>query len=128
MFKSLSPNLKSSITRSITQTFEQYMTEIQWDPEHYDMADFMKRWSEYITEKALWYEKIPDDVKYATQFHEEIAVRINEVIQKVLSEPPSEEQITTIQQMQEVLNTQYVYECKAEAAFVEAELKKHYKA
>ncbi|REB08497.1 hypothetical protein DVB69_04980 [Sporosarcina sp. BI001-red] len=128
MFKSLSPNLKSSITRSITQTFEQYMTEIEWDPERYDMAHFMKRWSEYITEKALWYEKIPDDVKYATQFHEEVAVRINEVIQKVLSEPPSEEQIATIQQMQEALNTQYMYECKAEAAFVEAELKKHYKA
>lgn len=124
MFKSLSPNLKSSITRSITQTFEQYMTEIEWDPDRYDMADFMKRWSEYITEKALWYEKIPDDVKYATQFHEEIASRINEVIQKVLSEPPSEEQIATIQQMQEKLDTHYVYECKAEAAFVEAELKK----
>lgn len=128
MFKSLSPNLKSSITRSITQTFEQYMTEIEWNPDRYDMADFMKRWSEYITEKALWYEKIPDDVKYATQFHEEIASRINEVIQKVLSEPPSEEQIATIQQMQEKLNTQYVYECKAEATFVEAELKKRYNA
>lgn len=126
MFKSLSPNLKSSITRSITQTFEQYMAEIEWDPERYDMNDFMKRWSEYISEKALWYGKIPDDVKHATEFHEDIATRINQVIQKVLSEPPSEEQIATIQQMQEELNTKYVYECKAEAAFVEAQLKKHY--
>lgn len=128
MFKSLSPNLKSSITRSITQTFEQYMAEIEWDSDRYDMNDFMKRWSEYISEKALWYEKIPDKVKQATEFHEDIAKRINEVIQKVLNEPPSEEQIATIQQMQEELNTQYVYECKAEAAFVEAQLKKQYEA
>ncbi len=128
MFKSLSPNLKSSITRSITLTFEQYMTEIEWNSDRYDMEDFMKRWSEYITEKALWYEKIPDDVKHATQFHEEIAVRINEVIQKALSEPPSEDQIATIEQMQEAHNTKYLYECKAEAAFVEAELKKKFNA
>ena len=128
MFKSLSPNLKSSITRSITQTFEQYMTEIEWNPDRYDMNVFMKRWSEYITKKALWYEKIPDDVKYSVEFHEDVAKRINEVIQKVLSEPPSEDQIATIQQMQEELNTQYVYECKAEAAFVEAQLKQRYNA
>lgn len=124
MFKSLSPNLKSSITRSITQTFEQYMAEIAWDPDRYDMNDFMKRWSDYITEKALWYEKIPDDVKMSPKFHEDVAVRINEVIRKVLSEPPSEDQIAAIQHMQEELDTQYVYECKAEASYVEAELKK----
>ncbi|WP_040287534.1 hypothetical protein [Sporosarcina koreensis] len=124
MFKSLSPNLKSSITRSITQTFEQYMAEIGWDPDRYDMNDFMKRWSEYITKKALWYEKIPDDVKLSAEFHEDVATRINEVIRKVLSEPPSEEQIASIQQMQEKLETQYFYECKAEAAYVESELKK----
>ncbi|WP_432354101.1 hypothetical protein [Sporosarcina sp. A2] len=128
MFKSLSPNLKSSITRSITQTFEQYMTEIEWNPDRYDMIEFMKRWSEYITKKALWYEKIPDDVKYSTQFHEDVAVRINEVIQKVLSEPPSEDQIATIEQIQEEHDTKFAYECKAEAAFVEAELKKRFQA
>ncbi|GKV69174.1 hypothetical protein NCCP2716_16720 [Sporosarcina sp. NCCP-2716] len=128
MFKSLSPNLKSSITRSITQTFEQYMTEIEWDPERYDMNDFMKRWSEYITKKALWYSKIPDDVKHSAEFHEDVASRINEVIRKVLSEPASEDQIASIEQMQEDLNTEYIYECKAEAAFVEAELKKRMNA
>ncbi|MDW0108661.1 hypothetical protein QT716_01210 [Sporosarcina aquimarina] len=128
MFKSLSPNLKSSITRSITQTFEQYMTEIEWNPDRYDMADFMKRWSEYITKKALWYEKIPNDIKHSPKFHEETATRINEVIQKILSEPPSEEQIVTIQKMQEEHNTRYGYDCKAEAAFVEAELNKRYKS
>ena len=100
------------------------MAEIEWNPDHYDMNDFMARWSDYITKKALWYEKIPDNVKHSTEFHEDVAKRINEVIQKVLSEPASEEQIVTIQQMQEKLNTQYVYECKAEAAFVEGQLKK----
>lgn len=123
MFKDLSPNIKSSITRSITQTFEQYMANIAWDEEEYSIEDFMATWREYITTKALWYSKIPDEMKLDPKFHEDLAQRINEVIQRVISEPPSEDQIASIQMMQEKLDTHYTYDCKAEAVYVENLLK-----
>ncbi len=125
MFKDLSPNLKSSITRSITQTFEQYMSDIEWSAEKYSIDDFIANWREYITTKALWYTKIPDDMKSDSVFHEDLAQRINEIIARLLGEPPSQEQIATIQTMQEQLNTHYEYGCKAEAVYVETLLKNH---
>ena len=72
-------------------------------------------WREYITVKALWYSKIPDEMKIDPEFHEDLAQRINEIIARILSEPPSEEQIVAIQSMQEELDTHYEYHCKAEA-------------
>lgn len=123
MYNDLSPNIKSSITRSITQTFEQYMTDIGWNEELYDIEDFVDSWREYITTKALWYTRIPDDIKREPKFHEDLAQRINEVIQRILSEPPSEEQIANIVIMQEKLDTHLQYGCKAEAAYVEMLLK-----
>ncbi|MFJ7934330.1 hypothetical protein [Sporosarcina sp. NPDC096371] len=125
MFKDLSPNLKSSITRSITQTFEQYMSNIEWSEEKFSIDDFIANWREYITTKALWYSKIPEDMKQDPAFHENLAQRINEVIARVLGEPPSDDQIASIQMMQEQLNTHYEYHCKAEAVFVETLLKKY---
>ena len=124
MFKDLSPNLKSSITRSITQTFEQYMSDIGWSEEHFNIETYMANWREYITNKALWYAKISEEMKLDPQFHEDVAQRINEIIKRILSEPPSEEQIANIQAMQEKLNTHYQYDCKAEAVYVEALLNK----
>ena len=125
MFKDLSPNLKSSITRSITQTFEQYMSDIGWSGEKFSIDDYIASWREYITTKALWYSKIPDDMKRNPEFHEDLAQRINEIIARILSEPPSDEQIATIQMMQERLNTHYEYACKAEAVYVETLLRNH---
>jgi hypothetical protein len=123
MFKDLSPNIKSSITRSITQTFEQYMSDIGWSEEKFSIDDYIAHWREYITTKALWYSKIPDEMKLDSNFHEELAQRINENIARILSEPPSDEQITSIQIMQEKLDTHYKYDCKAEAVYVETLLK-----
>jgi len=125
MFKDLSPNLKSSITRSITQTFEQYMSDIGWLEEKFSIDDYIANWREYITTKALWYTKIPDTMKRDPKFHEDLAQRINENIERILSEPPSEEQIASIQIMQEKLNTHFEYACKAEAVYVETKLKNH---
>ena len=44
-------------------------------------------------------------------------------IARILQDPPTEEQIATIQMMQEELGTHYEYNCKAEAAYVEGLLK-----
>jgi len=125
MYKALSPNLKISITRSITQAFEQYMTHIAWSEDKFRIEDFISSWRQYITTKALWYSEIPDNIKNDTTFHEELAGRINEIIARILQDPPTDEQIAEIQMMQEELNTHYEYDCKAEATYVERLLKEH---
>ena len=124
MYKKLSPNLKSSITRSITQTFEQYMTDIDWSEEKFSIEDYIASWREYITTKALWYTEIADEIKVNPAFHEELAVRINKIIERILEEPPTDDQIAKIQMMQEKCNTHYSYDCKAEATYVERLLTK----
>ena len=123
MYKNLSPNLKSSITRSIAQTFEQYMSEIAWSEDKFNLEDFVSSWQQYITTKALWYSEIPNEIKHDAQFHEEVAVRINEIIEKILQDPPTDEQIAAIQMLQEDLGTHYEYDCKAQAAYVDGLLK-----
>lgn len=124
MYKDLSPNLKSSITRSITQTFEQYMEDIGWSESKFNIEDYMASWREYITTKALWYSEVENSIKESPIFHEQIAERINEIINRILDEPPTEQQIASIQMMQEQLNTHHTYDCKAEAAYVERLLEK----
>lgn len=127
MYKDLSGNIKSSITRSITTTFEQYMANIQWDEDKFDLKDFIDSWKEYITTKASWYNSVPEDVKISPQFHEELAQKINQTIEKILSEPPSEQQIAEIEILQEKYDTHYEYACKAEASYVEQILKEKQK-
>ncbi|AOV08814.1 hypothetical protein [Sporosarcina ureilytica] len=124
MYNDLSPNLKSSITRSITQTFEQYMESIGWSESKFRIEDFISSWREYITTRALWYSEISDTIKANPEFHEQLATRINEVMNRILEDPPTDEQIARIQIMQEKLNTHYTYDCKAEASYVERLLKK----
>lgn len=100
------------------------MEGIEWSESKFSIEDYMSSWREYITTKALWYSEISDQVKVSAEFHEELAGRITEVINRVLEDPPTEEQIANIQMMQEKLNTHYTYDCKAEAAYVERLLKK----
>lgn len=124
MVKELTPNIKGSITRSISQTFENYMESIGWNIDRYDFENgFMVAWQEYISERALWYEELPDTLKANPLFHEYLAKRINAVIKRVLTDPPTEEQIATIEHLQETLGTNYDYGCKAEAQYVERILK-----
>ncbi|MDW0114060.1 hypothetical protein QT711_12760 [Sporosarcina saromensis] len=68
---------------------------------------------------------MPTEIKTDHHFHEDLAQRINEGIQRILNEPPSEDQIASIQMMQEKLDTHYTYGCKAEANFVEKLLTEH---
>lgn len=128
MYKTLSPNLKISITRSITQTFEQYMGDIAWNEEKFKIENYISSWQQYITTKALWYSEIPDEVKESPEFHEELASRINIIIERILEDPPTDEQIASIQLKQEELNTHYEYVCKAQAAFVDRLLENELKS
>ncbi|MEK3952480.1 MULTISPECIES: hypothetical protein [Psychrobacillus] len=120
MYNELSAGIKSSITRSITKAFEIYMTNIKWDEELFSIEDFVKSWQVYIVESATWFQKVPQEIKESPEFHEEIALKINTIIEKILSEPINEELIASIEIMQEKLDTHFKYGCKAEALYVEA--------
>lgn len=128
MYKDLSPNVKISITRSITQTFEQYMNGIDWNPEKSNVEDFIKSWKEYITTKALWYSEIPANIKESGEFQQQLADQVNKTLERIFNDPPTEEQIANIQMLQEQLNTYIEYDCKLHAAYVERVLENRVKA
>jgi hypothetical protein len=118
MFNQLSSGTKISITRSIKTAFEQYMAKISWDEDKYELQDFVQLWRTYINESASWFNNLDDQIKNDPKFHEELAVKINETIEKILSEPPTEEQMNEIDSLQKDLGTDYDYSCKVEAKFL----------
>lgn len=122
MYKTLPVGVKSSITRSITKMFEKYMSDIEWKEDLFKLEDFVKVWQDYINSNAQWNEKVPLEVKVSPLFHEEVASKMNQVINKVLTEVPSEEQISRIESMQQSIGTDYDYSCKAEATYIEKKL------
>ncbi|WP_346235340.1 hypothetical protein MKY04_03925 [Lysinibacillus telephonicus] len=123
MYKQLSSGVKISITRSISTSFESYLASIGWDEEKFSMEDFVANWQKYFTENAAWFDKVPQEVLVSSEFHEEIAKKIDETIEKVLNEKPTKKQIDSIEKLQKQLGTSYTYGCKAEAAYIEQLLK-----
>lgn len=127
MYKQLPSGVKSSITRSISIVFEKYMASIEWAEDRFSMEDFSQAWGTYINESATWTDKVSQEYMQHPDFHEEIAKKMNQVIDKILNEPPSEDQIARIEIMQEEMDTHYDYACKAEASYVEYILKQKQK-
>ena len=123
MYKQLSSGVKISITRSISTSFEAYLASIGWDEEKFSMEDYMVSWQTYFKDNAAWIDKIPTDVLLSPEFHEEIAKKMDEVIAKILNEEPTEKQKKDIAKLQKQLGTDYTFDCKAEAAYVEQLLK-----
>lgn len=127
MFKDLSPGIKISITRSITTSFEQYMSNIGWSESKFNLQHFVNEWREYITNHSSWYDKVSDEMKSNFAFHEELAVKINETIDKILSEEPTKDQINEIEQLQAEVGKEYDFSCKAEAKYLIDTLKEELK-
>ncbi|GLY09039.1 hypothetical protein [Pseudobacillus badius] len=117
MLSSLSQGIKISITRSIKTAFEQYMAKISWDEKAYSFEDFMDEWKTYIHTSSSWYGKVDSDIKSSPEFHEELAAKINEVIEKILSEEPTADQLEEMARLQEEMNTDVDFSCRAEAKF-----------
>ncbi|MFD1737016.1 hypothetical protein ACFSCX_10620 [Bacillus salitolerans] len=127
MFKNLPHGVKISISRSIASAFEQYMNKIQWNEDKYDLNVFMQEWRSYIEKHASWYDKVEDVIKNDGQFHEELAEKINEVLDKVLSEEPSKEQMEELDLLEKELGQEFTYSCKAEAKYLIERLQKQVK-
>jgi hypothetical protein len=118
MLNQLSSGTKISITRSIKTAFEHYMAKIDWHEDKYSILDFIEEWRKYINENASWYNNLDEKTKNDPQFHQDLAVKINETIEKLLSEEPTEEQINLIDSLQEELGTDVSYSCKTEAKYL----------
>jgi len=118
MFNELSPGIKISISRSISTVFEQYMENIKWDENKYNLEDFIKEWREYINNHASWFGQVSDDIKKDPRFHEDLAKKINETIEKILTEAPTTDQVEKMNQLQKELKKDYSYSCKAEAKYL----------
>ena len=123
MYKDLSSGVKRSITRSISTSFEAYLASIGWDEEKFSLEDFVQGWQKHFTENAAWLNKVPKEVLVSEDFHMEIAKKIDEVRNKILTEEPTKEQVEAIEKLQKQLGTSYTYDCKAEATYVEQLLK-----
>ncbi|RFU67096.1 hypothetical protein D0469_15860 [Peribacillus saganii] len=118
MFKDLSSGVKISITRSISTVFEHYMAKIDWEESRFSMEAFVVEWQEYITKHASWYNKVDNDIKGNPLFHEEMASKINETINKILSEEPTQEQMDDIKALEAKLGKEIPFSCRAEARYV----------
>ncbi|MBW3110340.1 hypothetical protein KYJ26_00590 [Bacillus sp. MCCB 382] len=118
MLKNLSSGTKISITRSIKTSFEQYMASIQWQEDKFDIQDFISSWRTYINEHASWYKNLSDETKNDDEFHQELALKINETMEKILSEEPTSEQIDMLENLQKQSGTDYDYSCKLEAKYL----------
>ncbi|WP_404405311.1 hypothetical protein [Jeotgalibacillus malaysiensis] len=118
MLQQLPTGTKISITRSINTAFEQYMGQIEWNEDQFNMIEFMNSWSKYITTQASWYENLEPKVKENPEFHEQLANKINETIEKVLEEEPTPAQIERIEQLQLSTGSELDFSCKAEAKYV----------
>ncbi len=123
MYKQLSSGVKISITRSISTSFESYLASIAWEEDKFSMEDFMISWQSYFKDNAAWIDKVPQEVLLSTEFHEEIAKKIDEVMTKILNEAPTAKQKTEIAKLQKTLGTNYTFDCKAEATYIEQLLK-----
>ena len=118
MFKDLASGIKISISRSITTSFEQYMGRIGWNEDKFNVEDFIREWKEYIETSASWYGQISDEMKADPVFHEELAVKINEVINKIFTEAPTQAQMEEIESLQTKHGREFDYSCKMEAKYI----------
>ncbi|TYR75260.1 hypothetical protein FZC79_10880 [Rossellomorea vietnamensis] len=118
MIKNLPQGIKISISRSITTSFEKYMEKIEWKEDKFNLPQFVEIWRDYITNSASWYKQLSVEQKNDPELHEDLAKKINEIIEKTFAEPPTSSQIEEIDALQKELKTDYEYSCKAEARYV----------
>ncbi|MCG6172592.1 hypothetical protein JEG43_13180 [Anoxybacillus sp. LAT_35] len=129
MLKQLPHRMKMNITLSIKKVFERYMATIGWDETKYDAATFMEQWRHYLYNEATWFNELDDTMKANPHFHEQLAERINEIIDQLVNEPPTDDQIAEINRLVERLGIDdFPYGCRLEAKYhierLQQELKK----
>ncbi|WP_369900912.1 hypothetical protein [Bacillus manliponensis] len=97
MYKQLPHGVKVGITRSIVVSFAEYMAEIEWNEEKFDIQQFVEQWKQYIYTKSIWIQKVDDELKQHPDFHQALAVKVNEKIHEIIAEKPTAEQLQQLQ-------------------------------
>lgn len=101
------------------------MNSIQWNEDKANIEHFVQEWRKYIVQHASWYEKIDEEIKADPAFHSALASKINQTIDKILNEVPTEEQMAEIETLHKQAGTEeYSYSCRAEARYVIDQLQK----
>ena len=72
------------ITRSIVVSFEKYMKDIEWNEEKFDMQQFVEQWKQYLYTKSTWIDKVDDELKGHPDFHQALAMKVNEKLTSLL--------------------------------------------
>jgi len=94
------------------------MSRIGWDENKYSLEDFIKEWRQYIINSSSWYSQLSEETKADPVFHEELAAKINETIEKIFNEEPTQEQIEEIEKLQQLHGKEFDYSCKMEAKYI----------
>lgn len=122
MYKQLPHGVKIGITRSIAASFEKYMKDIEWNEEKFDMQQFVEQWQQYLYTKSTWINKVDDELKGHPDFHQALAMKVNEKINELINEDPTEEQLELLKK-HEVNNIDNF--CKLEAEYYIDRLQKN---
>jgi len=118
MLKNLPRGTKISITNSIKTAFELYMRNLEWDLEAYSWDGFLAEWKSYNELNASWQSTVEESILNSEQFHQELAIKMNEDITKMLNDDPTEDQIQQIEQLVKQLKVEDpTYSCKLEAKY-----------
>ena len=118
MLKDLPRGTKISITNSIKSAFELYMRNLEWDLEAYSWESFLAEWKSYNEHNASWQSTVEESIMNSEQFHQELAIKMNEDITKMLNDDPTSDQIQQIEQLVKELNVEDPsYSCKLEAKY-----------
>ncbi|MBY0597746.1 hypothetical protein [Bacillus bingmayongensis] len=99
MYKQLPHGVKIGITRSIVASFTEYMKSIEWNEEKFDMQQFVEQWKQYLYTKSRWLDQIDDEVKNHPDFHQELAMKVNEKMNRILNEYPTKEQLYELENL-----------------------------
>lgn len=118
MVLSLGPGLQPALRKSIRHAFVRFMDERRWNEEAFDSETFLAYWKTYVTFETDLLDEMPKSLRADAGFHISLAQLINETVEAVVEEPPSEEMIAEIEWMQEKLDTRYQYACQSEASYV----------
>ena len=91
----------------------------------YSLEDFIIYWRDYAQKSASWFVKIDDGMKSSPDFHKALAEKINEVIEKILTEAPTKKEIRELEELIKQLKIDDIdYSCRMEAKYHIERLKK----
>lgn len=122
MLNKLSKDMITSLNRSVSVAFQQYMENIQWDKDQFNIQDFFDEWQGFVYGSS-WYKNISSEMEFSTEFHEQVVAQVSETIGEILDSPVTKSQIREIIALQKELGGEYQYSCNAEAVYVIKTLK-----